>query len=161
MTQDVDRTAPDSARGGSVEASRTDRQRSLDAMHVLESMAGSAATGREQAWRTEVVAALLALSDAIAEQQLSYDDPAGLLAELAVEHPRLRTWIRQLRRQWHDLAATTTALADRLSEADDAAWNPADVREQLRWLMTALHHHRAREADLVFEALTVDLGVGD
>jgi hypothetical protein len=28
----------------------------------------------------------------------------------------------------------------------------------LRWLMSALHHHRAREADIVFEALGCDLG---
>jgi hypothetical protein len=161
MTRHVENKPPDPQRVRSVDASRADRQRSLDAMHVLESMASSAAGGREGAWRAEIVQALQSLSEAIAEQERTYDDPAGLFTELALEHPRLRTWIRQLRRQWQELAATTAALAGRLSEADDAAWNPADVREQLRWLMTSLHHHRAREADLVFEALTVDLGAGD
>lgn len=161
MSQQLEGAASPAAPPDSVDASRLDRQRSLDAMHILEHMAGSAAAGREDAWRSRVVQALRDLAEAIAEQERTYDDPTGLLAELALEHPRLRTWVRQLRRQWQELATTTGVLAERLSEADEAAWNPADVREQLRWLMTSLHHHRAREADLVFEALTVDLGAGD
>jgi hypothetical protein len=32
-----------------------------------------------------------------------------------------------------------------------------DVREQVRWLSAALHHHRAREADLIFEGLGLDI----
>jgi hypothetical protein len=143
------------------DASRFDRQRSLDAMHVLETAAGGAAPGREEAWQAEVLVAIRQLAAALAEQERSYDDPANLLAEIAQEHPRLRIWVRQLRRQWHELAATTQSLADRLEHADEAAWNFADIREQLRWLITALHHHRAREADLVFEALNLDLGIGD
>jgi hypothetical protein len=161
MSQQPEGAAPAVAPSGSVDASRIDRRRSLDAMHILEDMAGSAAAGRADEWRSQVVQALRDLADAIGEQERTYDDPTGLLAELALEHPRLRTWVRQLRRQWQELAAMTGALAERLSEADEAAWSPADVREQLRWLMTSLHHHRAREADLVFEALTVDLGSGD
>jgi hypothetical protein len=160
MTLHADEPVLD-ATARSVETSRDDRQRSLAAMHDLEAMASSAAVGREAAWRTEVVRALHALSAAIAEQEQTYDDPTGLLAELALEHPRLRTWNRQLRRQWHDLAPAAEAFADELAEADDAAWNAADTRERLRWLLTSLHHHRAREADLVFEALSVDLGAGD
>jgi hypothetical protein len=149
-----------SAQTRAVDVSRDDRQRSLDAMHLLEAMAGAASPGRELDWRGDVVEALRGLSAAIAEQDATYDDPASLLNEIALEHPRLRTWIRQLRRQWQELADSASALATRLAEADDAAWNPAEVREQLRWLMSSLHHHRAREADVVFEALNVDLGAG-
>jgi NADH-quinone oxidoreductase subunit I len=100
------------------------------------------------------------LDDAVYQFDEMYRDKHRL-TEIAQEHPRLRTWVRQLRRQWHELAATAQSLAERLDQADEAAWNFADIREQLRWLITALHHHRAREADLVFEALNVDLGTGD
>jgi len=153
--------ATDPAVSEAYDASRSDRRRSLDAMHVLETAAGGAAPGREQAWHAEVLEAIRQLAASLSYQERSYDDPANLLAEIAQEHPRLRTWVRQLRRQWHELAATAESLVERLDQADEAAWNFADIREQLRWLITALHHHRAREADLVFEALNVDLGIGD
>jgi hypothetical protein len=144
-----------------LDVSRSDRRRSLDAVHLLESVASSASPGRASAWRTEVLDALDVLTMAIAEQAESYEQPAALLAEVALEHPRLRTWVRQLRRQWHELSDSATAVRDRLAEADDPAWSPADVREQLRWLITTFHHHQAREADLVFDALGVDLGRPD
>jgi hypothetical protein len=73
----------------------------------------------------------------------------------------LRTWVRQLHRQWSELAQATESLRDQLDRPDEIAWDFADVRERLRGLLTALHHHRAREADLIFDALSTDIGVGD
>jgi hypothetical protein len=143
------------------EVSRSDRSRSLGAMQVLESMVGRAAPGRDRAWQSDVAEALRQLVPALRQQQASYEDPTSLLAEIAQEQPRLRTWVRQLHRQWSELAAASESLCEQLQQPDESAWNYADVREQLRGLLTALHHHRAREADLVFEALSTDLGVGD
>ncbi|MHB8294256.1 MAG: hypothetical protein ACYDH5_06425 [Acidimicrobiales bacterium] len=43
-----------------LEASHAHRDRTLEAMHRLEAALGSAAPGRELAWRDEVLAALVA-----------------------------------------------------------------------------------------------------
>jgi hypothetical protein len=139
-------------------ASRGDRDRALSAMRALEGAAGQAGPGRDQAWRSEVMAAIAHLQSVLADQQASYADPTSLMAQIAQDNPRLRTLVRQLHHRWSDLAATTKTLADTLSAREAAdAWTIADVREQLSWLMTALHHHRAREADLIFSALEVDI----
>jgi small-conductance mechanosensitive channel len=105
-----------------------------------------------------VTAALMALQDAIADQKASYETPASLMAQIAQDDPRLRSLIRQLHHRWNDLATTTQGLAEALEVGDieDAA-TIADIREQVRWLMTALHHHRAREADLIFEGLRINI----
>jgi hypothetical protein len=133
-----------------------DRERSLIAMHALEATAGRAAPGREEEWRSALADAVPALEQSFEEQRASYADPTGLMAQIARDEPRLRTWVRQLEHRWDELAET----AGRLRESIEAegTWSVADLREQLRWLMSALHHHRAREADIVFEALGCDLG---
>jgi DNA repair ATPase RecN len=143
------------------DVSRSDRARSLDAMHILEAMIGRAAPGRDSDWQSDVVDALRHIEAALQQQQASYEDPTSLLAEIAQEQPRLRTWVRQLHRQWAELAASAQTLRQQLEQPDDAPWNYADLRERLNALLKALHHHRVREADLVFEALSIDLGVGD
>jgi DNA repair ATPase RecN len=78
------------------------------------------------------------------------------MAEIANDDPRLRTWVRQLRHRWRELEATAQALRQTLeSSADPHAIY--EVRERVRWLMGAVRHHREREADLVFDALQIDL----
>jgi len=144
-----------------VGVSQGDRTRSLDAMHLLETMIGRAAPGRDVDWQADIVDALRQLEPALRQQQASYEDPTSLLAEIGQEHPRLRTWVRQLHRQWSELAANAQSLREQLEQAEEPAWDYADVRERLHALLKALHHHRAREADLVFEALSVDLGIND
>jgi hypothetical protein len=141
---------------GDMTQQRADRERSLDAMHVLEATAGRAAPGREEEWRAALAEAVLALEQTFVEQRASYTDPTGLMAQIARDEPHLRTWVRQLEHRWDELADT----ARRLRESTEASgsWSVADLREQLRWLMSALHHHRAREADIVFDALGCDLG---
>ena len=143
------------------DTSRNDRTRSLDAMHTLEKMMGRAAPGRDRAWHRDIIDALRDLELAIRQQQSSYEEPSSLLVEIAQEQPRLRTWIRQLHRQWNDLANQTRTMRQELELADEVSTSYADIRERLRWLITALHHHRAREADVVYEALSIDLGLGE
>jgi hypothetical protein len=160
----TERTEPvpmTSAQQEAYDVSRDDRARSLDAMQLLESMVGRAAPGRDRAWQADIVGALAQLEEALRQQQASYEDPTSLLADIGQQHPRLRTWVRQLHRQWRELADSAGSLREQLAQPDDIGWNFADIREQLRGLLNALHHHRAREADLVFEALSTDLGVGD
>ncbi len=157
-------SAPDSTppqgddRQRAVAVSRGDRDRALEAMHALEAASATAGPGRDEEWRKAVVAALDQLSAAIAEQQASYEDPASLMAQVAHDDRRLRTWVRQLHHRWSGLAATTRSLADELRTTGSSGTRSIDdVREQVRWLSAALQHHRAREADLIFEALGLDI----
>jgi hypothetical protein len=48
-----------------------------------------------------------------------------------------------------------------LDESEPDEIDVADVRRTLDQLGTELRYLRAREADLVYEAYTVDLGAGD
>ena len=141
-----------------LDVSRGDRDRALDAMHALEAASATAGPGREQEWRDALTIALEHLAGAIAEQQASYADPESLMAQLAQDDPRLRTWVRQLHHRWSGLASATRDLAVDLRAANAAGSRSIDdIREQVRWLSAALQHHRAREADLIFEALGVDI----
>ena len=143
-------------------ASRSDRDRALEAMQALEAATGAAGPGRDVEWHTAVIGALRHLQDALAEQTAAYANPASLMTQAAQDDPRLRTLVRQLHHRWSDLEATAETLARELQArqaADDTSI--ATIREQVRWLMTALHHHRAREADIIFEALGVDLAHRD
>jgi hypothetical protein len=80
------------------------------------------------------------------------------MAQLAQDEPRMRTWVRQLHHRWRDRAASAQTLADeQQSSGVEETVSVADIREQSRWLVMALHHHRAREADLVYLALQIDI----
>ena len=139
--------------------SRGDRDRALDAMHALEAAVATAGPGREQDWRRSVRAALEALTTAVAEQHDTYARRDSLMAQLAQDDPRLRTWVRQLHHRWGSLAATTRDLADDLRDKQPTGSRSIDdIREQVRWISAALQHHRAREADLIFAALGVEIG---
>jgi hypothetical protein len=133
-----------------------DRDRTLEAMHALESAAGRPAGADEATWTRSIGAALEQLESALAEQRAGYEDPIGLMAGIAQDDPRLRTWVRQLRHRWAELEASARALRDTLESSSDAQ-GPYEVRERVRWLMGAIRHHREREADLVFDALEIDL----
>jgi hypothetical protein len=148
----------DKLRTDALSESRGDRDRALEAMRTLEDAAGRAGRGRDQVWRDTVLAALRQLQEALDEQQASYASSASLMAQVGQDDRRLRTWVRQLHHRWSDLSATARTLTEALQTADlDDPSVIADTREQLRWLMTALHHHRAREADLIFAALGIDI----
>jgi len=128
-------------------------------MHALEAAVAMAGPGREQDWRRSVLAALEELTTAVAEQHDTYARRDSLMAQLAQDDPRLRTWVRQLHHRWASLAATTQDLADDLRETQSSGSRSIDdVREQVRRISAALQHHRGREADLIFAALGVEIG---
>lgn len=136
--------------------SKSDRDRTLEAMHALEEAVGRAASGDLDGWMQAVRTALEHLETAFIEQRASYEDPIGLMAEIAQDHPRLRTWVRQLRHRWIELETNARTLRQTLESSADLH-EAYEIRERVRWLMGAIRHHREREADLVFEALDVDL----
>ena len=43
----------------------------------------------------------------------------------------------------------------------DDAPNFSDIRQRAAWLLSALRHHQAQEADLIFETFYTGIGTGD
>lgn len=159
MRDDDTTVGADGDRDAAFTASRTDRDRTLQAVHGLEA-ALARASGGEQ-WLAEVIADLERLESAMAEEQRELHRPDALLAMIVAEHPRrFRPWVRNLRSQYDDIIRQVASLRDQLEHAGESPPDAADLRQRARWIIGALHNCRARQTDLVYEALTRDLGEG-
>jgi hypothetical protein len=130
--------------------SKTDRDRSLDAIHLLELHAGSAAPGREQEWLASIHGALEILRGALSEQADNSLGADSLLSTIGTEQPHMCPKIDQLRRRYQ-------AVSQQIDELN------AELRAvaELDAIATELRYQRARESDLVYEAYSLDLGEGD
>lgn len=138
------------------EASRLDRDRTLQAVQRFERALAMAAGGAS--WLAEVVADLEALEAAMAEEREELNRPDALLAMIAAEHPRrFSSRVRNLREQYDDIIRQVASLRDQLAHVD-AAPDAGDLRQRASWIIRALHHCRARQTDLVYEAIALDLG---
>lgn len=80
----------ESQRAG-LEVRQADQDRTLVSMHRLEVARSAAAPGREDEWAAEVLAAVVALNEATAEDADNGRSPDSLLADLA----RTQPWFRQ------------------------------------------------------------------
>jgi hypothetical protein len=140
---------------------RTDRERSLHALHDLELQAGSAAPGREHDWLQDVLRALGSLEAVLATQHENSTGSDSMLSEIQRDEPRLHNRVVQLRRDYNDLRRAVSDLRMQLAIAPPDGLDVVDVRQRLDRLATELRLLRAREADLVYEAYNVDVGAGD
>jgi uncharacterized membrane protein YccC len=132
---------------------RVDQDRTLDAVHRLETALGAAAPGRERGWLREVLGALATLDEVMGEEQRNADAVDSLLSDVARTQPRLRTRVRGLRSQYRHVRDTIEALRAELEVGPDADTpDVADIRRRLAWLLASLRHQRSRESDLIYEA---------
>jgi hypothetical protein len=145
-----------------VDTSRTDRERSLDALHALELHAGSAGPGREHDWLNEVRSAITTLERALIIQEGNSAPGEGLLSAIEQDAPRLQGRVKELRQRYRAVQDDITALSrqlDPIKPADNV--DITDIRQKLERIASELRYQRARETDLVYEAYAVDLGEGD
>jgi hypothetical protein len=141
-------------------ASRADRDRTLEAMHRLEAALGRAAEG--EGWLRDVMTSLGALQLAMDEEKRELNRPDSLPAMIAAERPRrYGSRIRNLREQYGDIARQVRSLIGQLDHAEESEVDAGDLRNRASWIVRALQDCRARQTDLVFEALALDLGDGD
>jgi hypothetical protein len=144
------------------QTSRTDRNSSLDALHVLEAALSEPAPTRQQHWIEAVRAALDSLRTFLDAQAEGDSEEASLLSEIASDEPRLIPRIDRLRRQHQALRESVQATLDELAtQADDDHIDAADIRDRVAELARRLRHHRSQESDLIYEAVNINLGVGD
>ncbi|TML37475.1 MAG: hypothetical protein E6G27_17535 [Actinobacteria bacterium] len=132
----------ESQRAG-LDVRQADQDRTLAGIHRLEAMLAAAAPGREQEWRSEVLAALVALEEATAEEADNAQAPDSLLSDLARTQPWLRNRVRGVRLQYQQIRHSLGSLRKEMEEATGPA---------VGGVLTGLRHQRARESDLIYEA---------
>lgn len=86
------------------------QDRTLQAMHQLESALGSAAPRREGPWRHEVLEALAVLESATTAEAENAERPDSLLADIARTQPRLRNRARAVRLAYRQLREAIVAI---------------------------------------------------
>ena len=142
------------------ELARDARQASLHALHVLEYALSAPVPRRERTWLHRVTLAVDALAAALDRQIHAEDESLGLLSEIALCEPRYATQIRRLRQEQIDLAIAVASLREQIEPNPELPIDTADVRDRLATLARRYRQHRAREADLIYEAVGVELDVG-
>jgi hypothetical protein len=141
--------------------SRANRDASLAALRALEDAVAAPAPGREDRWLERVVSALDQLSAALGAQAGGDADTASLLSAIAGDEPRLKPRIDRLRQEHDDLRAATGSIRQQIAPTTGLGIDTADIRDRLASIARRFRQHRAREADLIYEAVNVNLGVGD
>ena len=142
---------------GAYVTSRGDRDRTMAAIRELEGALARAA-GAER-WQIQVLQGLLHLEEAMSTEQAELDRPDSLLALIVAENSRrFGSRVRSFRGQYADIARQADSLRDEIQASDTGTLAVQDIRQRVRWIINALTHCRARQTDLVFEALSLDLG---
>src|SRR4051794_9382875 len=89
---------------------QVDQDRTLAAIHDLETALATAAPGREVAWTEQVMRALAVLRDATRDEGRNASEPDSLLSDIQRTQPRLRTRVRGLRVQYRNLAEAVDSM---------------------------------------------------
>jgi hypothetical protein len=137
-----------------------ERDTALVAVHRLEAAAATAGPGREDAWLQQVVADLRTLEDVFLADREEAQRPDSLLSMIARDYPRrFSSRIRQLTEQREGIIDSMTTLLAQL-ESVGTVIDVDDLRQRLGGLLQAIRDRWARETDLVYEAIRLDLGRG-
>lgn len=138
-------------------ASREDRDRTLEALRNLESALAMASGSGE--WLDEVTSDLASLEEAMSGERDELERPDSLLSMIAADSPRrFGPRIRGLQEQYKDITRQVGSLLRELEKAPESDVDATDVRHRAGTLVRAIHSYRARQTDLVYEALRLDLG---
>lgn len=97
----------------------------------------------------------------MSEEQRELTRPDSLLAMVTAEHPRrFRPRVRGIREQYDDIIRQLGTFRRELDGFEFSITDIGDLRQRARWIILALQNCRNRQADLVFDALRLDLGAG-
>jgi hypothetical protein len=139
---------------------RRRRERLLGATLALEDALSAPAGGRTAEWTALVAERADLLRRALVEHIDLTEDDDGLFEDVVDRAPRLQHAIDALRHDHDTLlqdldAARANLTATPTAETVDAA------RVSLHDVITLVFRHRSRGADLLYEAYSVDISVGD
>ena len=142
-----------------VATSRTDRARSLDSLHEVEQRAAAAGPRRPDEWRHDLLLSLDGLTASLHEQYATSSRQDSLLSQVVDESPHLEASVTGLRERQTALADRIDDLRARLSDHVRDV-DVGEVRHEVAAITAEMRDLRAWEADVVYEAYSVDLGVG-
>jgi hemerythrin-like domain-containing protein len=134
----------------------------LEAIYRLELALASAAPRRDRVWHKRVIEELEKASDLLDEHFRSIEADDGLLSMIVSAQPRLAHGADRVGREHSNLVQQARSLEGKLAHHEDGdVPSFRDVCDGLRSLLNALSNHRADANDLVFEAFSTDIGIGD
>lgn len=152
MTEEETHQSPESA----FTVKRSGRDQTLGAIQQLETSLGRA-SGSE-GWLPGVWSDVDALLAAMAEEQVRARRPDDLMAMIAEENPRrFKSRVDHLREQYDDMVRQVESLRTQLDGQPEQV-DVTDMRHRLGWVLQSIHQYRARQTDLVYEAIQLDLG---
>lgn len=152
-----DDRGPGRAHQASFADAQVDRDRTLRALRGLETALARPAGG--EAWIADLESSLDGLRDAMTEERRELDRPDSLLMMISAEHPRrYGPRVRGIEEQYADIARQLESFRRELEATKGSASDIGDLRHRAGWIIRALHDCRNRQADLVFDALGLDLG---
>lgn len=138
-------------------AAQVERDHTLICVREVEDALSRAAGGTN--WADELKSSLGSLQDAMAEEQREFYRPGSLLTLISAERPRrFGPRVRGIREQYDDIARQLDSFRRELDRWDGEVSDVGDLRHRAGWIIRALHSCRNRQADLVFDALGLDLG---
>lgn len=138
-------------------AAQIERDRTLICVREVEDALSRAAGG--ESWVDALGSSLKALHEAMSEEQRELDQPGSLLSLISAERPRrFGPRVRGIREQYADIARQLDSFRRELGRWDGSAAEIGDLRHRAGWIIRALYNCRNRQADLVFDALGLDLG---
>ncbi|MBW3667111.1 MAG: hemerythrin domain-containing protein [Actinobacteria bacterium] len=112
-------------------------------------------------WLEQVSKTLDDLSEALDRHVDMVEGEDGLLAEIADISPHLQSVIDQMRADHKDLQGRVDSMKLAIKQARSGPDGPAEIRREIRELLSSLAQHRERGADLVYDAYNVDISAAD
>lgn len=153
MAEEEGRRSPENA----FTVKRSGRDQTLTAIQHLETSLGRA-SGSE-GWLAGVRSDVDALLAAMAGEQEHARRPDDLMAMIAAENPRrFSSRVDHLRAQYDDMMRHVESLWNQLDGVQPEQVDVTDLRHRLGWVLQSIHQYRARQTDLVYEAIQLDLG---
>ena len=140
------------------ESAHHDRVRIIDLMHDLERALAAPSVTRVEPWTRRVAEQLEKLQTALHASREEINSEQGLFAEIVMESPWLLSRVEKLKRKYRELDQKIRELQ---RELEPSTQDATQIRQQLGQMLNALRDIQATETELIFEAIGMDLGVGD
>lgn len=142
-------------------AAHQDRLKVVDLMYDLEAALAAPSFSRAEQWYRQVEDQLERLRTALHASREEINSKRGLFAEILEESPWLLPRVEKLKETYREVESEIESTQQELKSQPKEPENVDKVRRRLGEVLGRLREVQAAETELIFEAIGVDLGVGD